>query len=91
MWENSKQSNICLIGISEEEKWGNEAEQRVEKIMSNNFPNKWQKLNYRWAQKTPNRSLGFLLLFVCFFCFVRLGISYCKCQKGKEYENLLGR
>lgn len=46
--------------------------------MSNSSPNKWQKLNYRRAQKIPKRSL------VVFVCFVSLRISYCKCWKRKK-------
>ena len=77
MWKNSKESNTFLTGISEEKR-ENEAEKIIEEIMSNSSPNKWQKLNYRRAQKTPKRSL------VVFICFVSLRISYCKCWKRKR-------
>ena len=55
LWDNIKWANLCMIGISEEEKEKG-IENISEEIMAENFPNlKDTDIKIQEAQKAPNK------------------------------------
>ena len=45
LWDNFKRSNICIIGMPEEEEREQEIGNLFEKIVKENFPNLVKKIN----------------------------------------------
>ena len=56
LWDNFKRSNICIIGVSEEEK-EQEIRNLFEKIMKENVPNLVKEIDMQVqeAQRVPNK------------------------------------
>ena len=57
LWDNSKRSNICLIGIPEGEEKEQEIGNLFEKIMKENFPNSVKEIDIQVqeSQRVPNK------------------------------------
>ena len=56
LWDNIKQANLCIIGITEGEEKEKEIENIFEDIMAENFPNlKHMDIKIQEAQRAPNK------------------------------------
>ena len=57
LWDNSKCTNIQLIGVPEEEEKKKGSEKIFEEIIVENFPNMWKKIvnQVQEAQRVPYR------------------------------------
>ena len=57
LWDNFKQSNICFIGVPEEEEKEQEIRYLSERIMKENFPNLVKEIDMQFqeAERGPNK------------------------------------
>ena len=56
LWENTKQANLCIIGIPEGKEKEKGIENTFEDIMAENFPNlKGADIKIQEAQRAPNK------------------------------------